>query len=159
MKTSTVVVLVLLFVTAVARAQSALPTISITPGVARPLTQLVVCSTVWGRDARHVTLAMKKQVFAAYGIPWDQHAAYEVDHLISRELGGADDVKNLWPEPWYIAVEGKEMGAHQKDHVENATHRAVCAGTISLADAQAQIVEDWTVLYRRFVGDFPPPAK
>jgi hypothetical protein len=153
------IVLALSLVAAAAGAQSALPTISITPGVARPMTLTVICSTAWGKDARHVTLAMKKQVFAAYGIPYADHAQYEVDHLISRELGGADDVKNLWPEPWYIAVDGKESGAHQKDRVENATHKAVCAGSISLEEAQAQIVKDWTVLYRRFVGDFPAPAK
>ena len=103
---------------------------------------------------------MKMQVFAAYGIPSAQHTLYEVDHLISRELGGADDVKNLWPEPWFLNVAGKEEGAHQKDQAENKTHRALCAGKISLKDAQQQIVQDWTVLYRRFVhNDFPPSTR
>lgn len=120
--------------------------VALTPGVARQLTKAQVCATVWGKDARHVTLAMKKSVFAAYGIAWSDHAKYEVDHLISRELGGADDVKNLWPEPW-----AGSMNAHDKDRTENATHRAVCRGDISLEDAQRQIAKDWTVLYRRFV--------
>lgn len=118
-----------------------------TPGVATALTTTEICSHKWGKDVRHVTLAMKKQVFAAYGIPWSQHAKYEVDHLISRELGGADDVANLWPEPWL-----GPWNAHQKDRAENATHRALCRGDIRLKDAQDQIATDWTVLYRRFVG-------
>jgi len=120
---------------------------TLTPGVARPLSTAAVCATTWGKDARHVTLSMKQQVFAAYGIPWRQHAKYEVDHLISRELGGADDVKNLWPESWT-----GPWNAHQKDRAENATHRAVCRGAITLQDAQDQIAVDWTRLYVRFVG-------
>lgn len=122
----------------------------LTPGAVRPLSKATICSTTWGKDARHVTLSMKKAVFAAYGISWRQHARYEVDHLVSRELGGADDVKNLWPEAWV----GRQ-NAHDKDRAENATHRAVCRGDISLKDAQHQIAADWTVLYRRFVGEFP----
>lgn len=119
----------------------------LTPGVARHLTRAQVCSTRWGLDRRYVTLSMKRQVFAAYGVPWSQRAKYEVDHLISRELGGADDIANLWPEKWV-----GPWNARQKDRAENATHRAVCRGDISLKDAQDQIATDWTVLYRRFVG-------
>lgn len=104
----------------------------LTPGMARPLSKADICSTTWGKDVRHVTLSMKKQVFAAYGIPWGQHSLYEVDHLIPRELGGADDVRNLWPELW--------PDAHTKDHEENRLHRAVCAGTISLKSAQDEMI-------------------
>ena len=137
-------------------AQAVAPNLTLTPGVARPLSKATICKTKWGLDARHVTDAMKKQAFAAYGIPWEQHSRYEVDHLISRELGGADDVKNLWPEPWYLNVGGKEMGARQKDQAENKTHKALCDGKISLKDAQQGIAEDWTMLYKRFVHpDFP----
>ena len=146
-----------LLLASLAAAQSALPNPKLTPGVARPLSKATICSTKWGTDRRFVTLAMKRQVFAAYGIPWSEHAKYEVDHLVSRELGGADAVANLWAEPWVLTVNGKEMGAHQKDRAENATHRAVCAGQITLAEAQRQIVEDWTKLYVRFVGAFPSP--
>lgn len=149
----------LLSVSALAASDPARPNYRFTPGVATPISKTKVCTVKWGKDARHVTLAMKQQVFAAYGIPWTKHADYEVDHLISRELGGADDVKNLWAEPWYLNVGGSEMGAHQKDRAENATHKAVCAGTITLAEAQAQIAKDWTVLYQRFVGEFPPAVQ
>jgi hypothetical protein len=110
----------------------------LTPGVVRPLTRAQVCGTAWGKDRRHVTLAMRQHVFAAYGIPYAQHAQYEVDHLIPRELGGADDEANLWPQPW----DGPH-GAHAKDRLENALHRAVCAGTITLPAAQAAIRTDW----------------
>jgi hypothetical protein len=107
------------------------PNLALTPGVARPISVHDLCSTKWGKDARHVTLMMRKSVFAAYRIPYEKHGLYELDHLVPRELGGADDIANLWPEPW--------DDAHKKDRLENALHRSVCADTIALPAAQAQM--------------------
>ena len=118
-----------------------------TPGVTRTLTRAAVCRTRWGVDRRHVTLSMRKQVFAAYGIPWSEHAQYEVDHLVPRELGGADDVANLWPQPWEGA-----LNARMKARLENRLHRLVCAGTVSLSSAQQRIRTDWIAAYRRYVS-------
>jgi len=101
---------------------------SITPGVVRPLTVQQICHTKWGRDRRFVTVAMKKRVFAAYGIPWATRGLYEVDHLEPRSLGGADVEANLWPQLW--------ADAHKKDRIEVRLWRAVCGGTITLKDAQ-----------------------
>ena len=71
--------------------------------------------------------------------------AYEEDHLISIENGGhPKDPKNLWPEPW----EGP-YGAHVKDAVENAVHKELCAGTMSLIDAQTCLASDWVACGRR----------
>jgi 5-methylcytosine-specific restriction endonuclease McrA len=42
----------------------------------------------------------------------------EVDHLISRELGGADATDNLWPQPYT-----QHPGAHEKDRLENQLHK------------------------------------
>ena len=75
-------------------------------------------------------------------------ADYELDHLISLELGGnPEDPANLWMQPWerkadHLAAPGQ--GAESKDVVENRLHREVCAGTIALADAQHEIATDWT---------------
>jgi hypothetical protein len=108
----------------------------ITPGVVALTDTKTICSTVWGRDARHVSEAMKKEVCLAYGISSEcPGPKYELDHLVPRELGGADDVQNLWPQ---LIAE-----AHQKDRVENFLHVQVCAGKISLVEAQRQITEDW----------------
>jgi hypothetical protein len=82
-----------------------LPDPHLTPGVAdRGATTALVCTTKWGKNRRHVTAAMRRQVFRDYGMtgakdPYCQHKGCELDHLISRERGGADDVRNLWPEP------------------------------------------------------------
>jgi hypothetical protein len=130
-----------------------LPDHSLTPGVTRPtLTQAAICQIKWGKDARHVTAAMKRQVFAEYGLsgnhdPFCQPKGCEIDHLISRELGGADDVRNLWPEsyagPW---------NAHMKDRLENRLHKEVCGGRLTLKVAREGIAGDWIALYRQYFG-------
>lgn len=101
----------------------------ITPGVTRGLTRDQICTIKWGTDHRHVTAAMHHQVLANYGLT--DAKCCEIDHLIPRELGGADDVKNLWPQPW--------PDAHKKDQEEDRLHKAVCAGTVTLVDAQERM--------------------
>lgn len=71
-------------------------------------------------------------------------AGCEIDHLISLEIGGSNDIKNLWPEPYAPAP-----NAHQKDLVENWLHREVCAGRMVLPMAQHQIATDWFAVYQR----------
>lgn len=149
--------LVSLFFQAVALADD-VPDLTKTPGVARTdLTKAKICSTKWGKDERHVTNAMKQQVFALYGytgyddphcVPDAHGKTCEIDHLISRELGGADVTENLWPEaygttPW---------NAHLKDKLENRLHKEVCAGHISLTKARDMITHDWRVAYKHYYG-------
>jgi hypothetical protein len=121
---------------ALAATTYAMPDPSLTPGTIRPLAVQQICTIKWGKDRRHVTAKMKKQVCEAYKAENCPGKEWEIDHLISRELGGADDVKNLFPQPI------KE--AHEKDRIENWLHRQVCAGKISLEDAQKGIAGDWT---------------
>ena len=144
------------------------PDLSKTPGVARPgLTKAKICSIKWGKDARHVTDVMKEQVFASYGMsgnndprcdppkplpgkkPSKQRC--EIDHLISRELGGADDVRNLWPQSYGA----KPWNAHLKDKLENRLHKEMCAGNITLKQAQDMLVNDWRVAYKKYYGEPP----
>lgn len=52
---------------------------------------------------------------------------YEEDHLISLENGGHPrDPRNLWPEPYFTRIDGKVVGARQKDVVENYVRNAIC---------------------------------
>jgi hypothetical protein len=61
---------------------------------------------------------------------------YEYDHLVSLELGGAvNDPRNLWPEPG--------GSPNPKDSVEDALHRMVCDGEITLTEAQHIIATGW----------------
>lgn len=125
----------------------------LTPGVSTGIGVDEICSTKWGKDKRHVTASMKREVFARYGLKGntcapDKHGRHcEIDHLISRELGGADDILNLWPQPY-----GGKLNASDKDRVENKLHKEVCEGVITLEDAQDEIRIDWRIAYRRYFG-------
>ena len=67
--------------------------------------------------------------YPAYGEPHSKKT--ELDHLVSLELGGANDAANLWPE--YPPT------PNPKDKVENALHAAVCDGKVTLKAAQNAI--------------------
>ena len=56
-------------------------------------------------------------------------SAYEEDHLIPLELGGAPrSTKNLWPEP--------RTQSRQSDPLENKLHLIVCSRKMTLAAAR-----------------------
>ncbi|HUX91741.1 MAG TPA: hypothetical protein VMV48_13740 [Gallionellaceae bacterium] len=134
-----------------------LPDINKTPGAVRSgLTKAKICSIKWGRDERHVTASMKQLVFELYGYSGydDSHCVpagkrtCEIDHLISRELGGADVVENLWPQaygtsPWNAVL---------KDKLENRLHKEMCANKISLKKARNMLVNDWRKAYMIYYG-------
>jgi hypothetical protein len=134
-----------------------LPDHDLTPGAATDLTAKQICRTRWGKDQRHVTAKMKREVFAIYALTGNHDPACtrdkrgrrcEIDHLISRELGGADVIENLWPQPYG----GRPWNAVRKDRVENRLHKEVCAGRIALEDAQREIATDYRVPYIRYFG-------
>jgi hypothetical protein len=106
-----------------------------------------ICVPGYAKSVRNVTTAEKDAVYAEYGIASRAPGQYEVDHLISLELGGSNDIANLWPEP-----ADPRPGFHEKDRVENALHDRVCAGSISLADAQRQIATNWLALWNQGVA-------
>jgi hypothetical protein len=107
-----------------------------TPGAVNPsITREKACHTAWRRDHRHVTAKMRRAVLDAYGIA--DARGYEIDHRVPRQLGGADVIGNLWPQPW-----DGPTGAHAKDKIENSLHRDVCAGRTTLAEAQNVFLSD-----------------
>jgi hypothetical protein len=124
-----------------------LPDRSVTPGKVRTTDSAEVCHGGSTKQYRHTTAAEKAQVYKWYHAVKKPQICCEVDHLISLELGGADEVENLWPQPYKPAP-----GAHEKDAVENWLHAQVCAGSMTLGDAQAQIATDWYAVYLKMKG-------
>jgi hypothetical protein len=124
-------------------ADGKLPDHNCTPGAVMGLSVEEICSTTTG-PRRNVTEATKKQVFEEYGLTVPQaRGAFEVDHFIPLELGGSNDISNLWPEP-----ANPTPGFHQKDLVENFLHKQVCtAKTMTLAEAQRTIAGDWLAFF------------
>ena len=121
----------------------AVPDQKLTPGVVKTITQKEVCVKGYTKDARHVTQATKKKVMVRYGLDPKTLHLYEIDHLISLELGGDNVVENLWPQP---------MGeARKKDVVETWLHRQMCkpGSSLTLGEAQKEIRADWSVVYKK----------
>lgn len=125
----------------------------LTPGTVGPASAQDVCRPGYAGRVRAVSELEKRQVFAAYGVVPERGERFEIDHLVPLELGGANDRRNLWPQPW-----AGPWTAGQKDRLENALHRDVCAGQEPLAQAQAEIRQDWIGAYQRYYGpkDYGP---
>lgn len=122
------------------------PQSALTPGNVRTTNVKDICNTRT-LSLRSVSLKTKKSVFEEYGIHCGDQCGklYEVDHLISLEIGGTNDLKNLWPQPY------AEPGAHQKDVLENKLHALICAGTLTPIQAQKAIASDWWAAYQKYV--------
>lgn len=124
-----------------------LPNPSLTPGDVFEVTSADVCVSGYATKVRDVPDAVKNQVYQEYGILSHQPGAYEVDHLISLELGGSNSIKNLWPEPYY-----GDWNAHVKDKLEDKLHVLVCNGGLDLQTAQQAISTDWVAAYLKYIG-------
>ncbi len=127
------------------QAVNGLPDSACTPGaVFAGVTTQQICQSGYSSSVRNVPTEEKDQVYAEYGIVSHTSGQYEVDHLISLELGGSNDISNLWPE----AAEPRP-GFHEKDQAENYLHDQVCSGQISLAQAQQEIATNWLSVYNQ----------
>jgi hypothetical protein len=130
-----------------------LPNSKLTPGATDPaVTQDTIkdtiCKAGYTSTVRSVSESEKKEVMARYGLPLSDLSLVEIDHFISLEIGGSNDVTNLWPQ-YYDAAAGQSgyLGARQKDVVETTLKRAVCSGKINLSMAQLTI-RAWADYYR-----------
>jgi len=124
-------------------ASGGLPDAACTPGAIFPAAnQDKICQSGYASSVRNVSTSEKDQVYAEYGIASHSPGQYEVDHLVSLELGGSNDIANLWPE-----AASPTPGFHQKDQVENYLHDQVCTGAIPLATAQQEIATNWLAVY------------
>lgn len=87
------------------------------------------------RCKRSVSHDEKERVAHDYGdIAEPDWYHYEFDHLIPLCAGGANDERNLWPQP--IAE------AHEKDKLEDEICEGMKAGTLTQKEA-VQKVHDW----------------
>ncbi len=114
-----------------------------TPGDILPnVTKAEICKPGYAQGTRDVPNSEKEQVYTEYGIASHTPGQYEVDHFVSLELGGSNDVSNLWPE-----AANPKPGFHEKDKVENYLHDQVCSGALTLQQAQIQIATNWLDVY------------
>lgn len=85
------------------------------------------------RPPRQFTNGVKRQLINGRpGPPQD----YELDYLVPLSLGGhPTSANNLWLQPWGEAA--------MKDREEARLHREVCAGRMTLEQAQHEMVVTW----------------
>ena len=107
------------------------PDLLCTPGMVSQHSLHYICTTP---VQRHVTVAMKRQVYLSYNLPYpnsETTAHYVIDHLIPLTLGGTNTSQNLWPM--------LKAQALLKDRQEMLLHAKVCKGEVLLQDAQEQM--------------------
>jgi hypothetical protein len=131
-----------------------IPDSRLTPGAVIAFTKERDVCAIEPPKERFISAALGEKVFKEYGISHPRPRTYEVDYLIDPELGGSDDIQNLWPEP-YSAT----WNARVKDALEDRLHELVCSGDLSLSMAQQEIAANWIAAYKKyFKTDLPLPA-
>lgn len=125
------------------------PDQNLTPGVVDPgVTVAMVCQKGGYTNrpgVRHVTEATKREVMAEYGYD-PSWGPVEIDHRLPLILGGSNDAQNLWPETRARV----DYSAWTKDQLEVHVWHSLCKGEISLPQAQAIFLGDWTAGISRY---------
>lgn len=121
------------------------PDPALTPGAIVLISRGEVCQAAGAND-KPVPVALRRRVFGEYGIKGPEPGAYEVDYLITPALGGADDIRNLWPE----SNKATAWNAQVKDALEDHLREMVCEGRLDLATAQREMATNWIGAYKKY---------
>ncbi|MEK7648654.1 MAG: HNH endonuclease [Patescibacteria group bacterium] len=129
-------------------AEENMPDERCTPGDIFPqATAEQICVPGYSRKARNVSVSQKNRIYASYGIRSHRVGEYNIDHLISLQLGGSNEDSNLWPE-----AENPRPGYHEKIKVENFLHGELCKGEITLRQAQRLVGQHWRDIHYLLQG-------
>ena len=124
---------------------------SINPDVTQENIQQSVCVKGYTKTIRppaSYTNRVKKSQIRQYGYADTNPKDYEEDHLIALSIGGnPTDPATLWPQSRF-----SEWGADKKDQLEFILYKKVCAGEVSLRDAQRAMATDWISAWKKYVS-------
>ena len=115
----------------------------------KELTEKKKCGT-YSQCNRKTSSSMKKQVCENY--PNSCIGKIEIDHIIPLASGGADSVKNLWPQPEQNYWNGTNYGYHEKDRLEVFLINQMKNGIIEPKEAQQCISKDWVLCYQNYLN-------
>ncbi|AZI44084.1 hypothetical protein EHF33_14300 [Deinococcus psychrotolerans] len=132
-----------------------LPDPKLSPGDVLTSDTAIICVSGYTKTVRNVPQSLKEQVYKEYGITSRESGEYEIDHIVSLELGGSNSVRNLFPE----SFKTMPLNAHVKDSLENKLHDLACSGKITMQEAQTAIASNWTAAYVKYVGPLPGGAQ
>jgi hypothetical protein len=129
--------------------EAVVPNRSLTPGAVRAVSLKEICSSTDDDLDPTVPSSTERAVLQEYGLPPNGPSRnYQIDYLVNPQLGGTNDIRNLWPEPYSDA----RWNAQAKDELERHLHQMVCNRTVDLAVAQREIATDWIAAYKKYVG-------
>jgi hypothetical protein len=129
-----------------------LPDPTVTPGAVLTTDKAKVCKVGYAKTIPAVPQSDKDRVFVAYGVQPSTRTVNgkiipvccQVDRVISAKLGGSNDIKNLWPQPY-----SPKPGAHEKDVLEDWLLKQVCSGAIPIEKAQQDLATNWYTVYKQ----------
>lgn len=120
------------------------------PALNPEVTQATITETICApgytytvRPSWYESAKLKLKLLKAHGETWVSAPKYQLDHIIPLCLGGSPtDPSNLQLEPI--------DEAYRKDRVEIQAMRCVCAGKVTLAEAQHDLTSDWQAAYHKY---------
>lgn len=131
-----------------------IPNRSLTPGATRNVALSNVCAMAHEEVVVAVSQPLRQEVFREYGIANPHADHYEIDYLITPGLGGADNIRNLWPEP----DTALPWNSRVKDQLEEHLHQMVCSHQLDLSKAQQEISTNWIAAYKKYFHTSRPLA-
>ena len=131
------IVLMLLFVSLTSAAKSEI--LPLNPDVRQETIQRTICVKGWTAQIRppvSYTNHIKKLRLRQQGLPLELIRNFQLDHRLPLSLGGSPG------DPRNLLLQDLD-DAEEKDIVERCLPAAVCAGALSLVEAQQAIWRDW----------------
>ena len=123
-----------------------LPDSACTPGAVFSTSTDLICDKNYLKNVLNVTPTVQKKVFAEYNLSYKLHDKYKLDHIISLELGGSNNISNLWPE-----ADNLTNSSQMKDKLTAYLHDQVCKGNIDISEAQKEISSNWVTYYKKYL--------
>lgn len=118
------------------------------PAVTQETINQTICVHGWTKTVRppvSYTGSVKRQMMAEIGVPPEGEEDITLDHRIPIVLGGSPgDRRNFMLQP--------DDESKDKDRVEVCLARTVCAGKVTLTEAQTAIWSNWRTAGRLCAG-------
>jgi hypothetical protein len=122
-----------------------------TPGGTVKANNTQICAADFA--AKPVAGWQRNEALERYGIRPEGFSG-ELDHLVPVSLGGSNDPDNLWP----FHPQG-DFTLDAKNALAARLRDMVCAGKISLKEAQEAFKKDWTKAYRQHMTALNAPGE
>lgn len=124
-----------------------------TPGATAKVKTERLCAPTFAASLEPISNWQRTEALGRYGLRAEGFSG-ELDHLVPVSLGGSNDPDNLWP---FRASGAFTLEAKQALAVK--LHDMVCAGKLSLKDAQDAFRKDWTKAYSEHIKAVNAPEQ